>query len=60
MHLMTEGESIKTMPAEFLISEELIINEVHYSERLSDRMKVDKIRVFAEDKSKNLVKVTLS
>ena len=29
----------------------LIIKEVHYSERLNDRMNIDKIRAFAEAKS---------
>ena len=47
VHMMADGESIKTMPAEFLISEGLIIREVHYSERLNDRMNVDKIKAFA-------------
>ncbi len=47
MHTMASGESIKTMPAEFLLEEGLIVKEVHYSERLNDRMDVDKIRAFA-------------
>jgi peroxiredoxin Q/BCP len=46
-HLMKDGESISTKPAEFLIRRGLIIEEVHYSERLNDRMSVDKIRAFA-------------
>jgi peroxiredoxin len=50
MHLMAEGESIKTMPAEFLLSEGLVIREVHYAERLNDRMDIRKIRAFAEGK----------
>jgi peroxiredoxin Q/BCP len=50
VHLMSEGESIKTMPAEFLIGEGLLIKEVHYSERLNDRMDISKIRDFAEPK----------
>ena len=49
VHMMAEGESIKTMPAEFLIGEGLIIQEVHYSERLNDRMNIDKIRSFASN-----------
>jgi peroxiredoxin len=52
VHLMAGGESIKTMPAEFLLSEGLLIREVHYSERLNDRMSVDKIRGFAAPKTK--------
>ncbi len=47
MHMMKDGESISTMPAEFLINKGLIIDEVHYSERLNDRMNIDKIRAFA-------------
>jgi len=50
MHMMADGESIKTMPAEFLIDKGLVIKEVHYSERLNDRMNMDKIRAFAERK----------
>jgi len=47
IHMMADGESIKTMPAEFLIDKGLIVKEVHYSDRLNDRMSVDKIRGFA-------------
>lgn len=47
IHLMADGESINTMPAEFLIDKGLRIKEVHYSERLNDRMNVDKIKAFA-------------
>jgi len=49
-HLMAGGESFNTMPAEFLLQEGLLIKEVHYSERLNDRMSVDKIRAFAARK----------
>jgi peroxiredoxin len=48
MHLMAEEESISTMPAEFLLAEGLVIKEVHYSERLNDRMSTEKIKAFAE------------
>jgi len=51
IHMMADGESISTMPAEFLIDKGLVIKEVHYSERLNDRMNIDKIRAFAEAKS---------
>lgn len=47
IHLMSDGESIKTMPAEFLIGEGLVIKEVHYAERLNDRLDISKIRDFA-------------
>jgi len=48
IHMMADGESISTMPAEFLIDKGLVVKEVHYSERLNDRMNIDKIRAFAE------------
>ncbi len=50
IHLMADGESISTMPAEFLLAEGLIVKEIHYSERLNDRMSVDTIRAFASAK----------
>ncbi len=50
MHPMADGESIKTMPAEFLLSEGLIIREVHYSERLNDRLDIEKVKAFADSK----------
>jgi len=48
VHMMAEGESIKTMPAEFLLQKDLLIEEVHYSQRLNDRMNIEKIISFAE------------
>ena len=48
IHPMADGESINTIPAEFLLDEELIIRELHYSQRLSDRMKIDLIYAFAQ------------
>jgi thioredoxin-dependent peroxiredoxin len=48
IHMMADGESIKTMPAEFLLDKGLIIKQVHYSERLNDRLNIEKIRAFAE------------
>jgi thioredoxin-dependent peroxiredoxin len=48
IHMMVDGESISTMPAEFLIDKGLVIKELHYSERLNDRMNVDIIRDFAK------------
>lgn len=50
VHMMADGESIKTMPAEFLIDKGLIIREILYSERLNDRMSMDTIREFANKK----------
>lgn len=48
IHLMSSGESIKTMPAEFLVSEGLVIKEVFYSDRLNDRMDINRIKTFAQ------------
>jgi kynurenine formamidase len=50
VHMMADGESIKTLPAEFLLSEGLMIREVHYSERLNDRMSIDRIKAFVTQK----------
>ena len=49
VHMMEDGESIKTMPAEFLLDKGLVIKRVHYSERLNDRMEVSDIKAFAKD-----------
>jgi len=48
-----DGESFSTMPAEFLIEEGLIIKEVHYSERLNDRLNLDKLKSFAQHQPAN-------
>ncbi len=48
IHMMADGESIKTMPAEFLLDKGLVVKQVHYSERLNDRMNIDTIRKFAD------------
>lgn len=48
MHMMADGESIKTMPAEFLVDKNLVIKKVHYSQRLNDRLNVAEIKAFAE------------
>ena len=47
IHMMSDGESISTMPAEFLLDKGLIVKEIHYSERLNDRMNLETIRSFA-------------
>lgn len=47
VHLIAAGESISTMPAEFLLDEELVIRKLHYSNRLNDRFDLDEIRAFA-------------
>jgi thioredoxin-dependent peroxiredoxin len=48
VHMMADGESFSTMPAEFLIDRDLVIKRAHYSERLNTRIDVDDIRLFAE------------
>lgn len=48
VHAMADGESFSTMPAEFLLEEGLIVKELHYSQRLNDRMNLQAIRDFAE------------
>lgn len=47
MHPMADGESISTMPAEFLLGPGLVIREFHYSQRLNDRMRLEHIKAFA-------------
>lgn len=53
MHMMADGESINTMPAEFLIDEEGIIRRVHYSKGLNDRMSIEHIQTFARQGQAN-------
>ena len=47
VHLMAGGEAYGTMPADFLLDEEGIIRQVHYSERLNDRLPLDAVAAFA-------------
>ena len=49
IHMMADGESINTMPAEFLLDEQLIIRKVHYSKGLNDRMSIEHIFDFAKN-----------
>jgi thioredoxin-dependent peroxiredoxin len=49
MHPMADGESINTIPAEFLIDANGIIRKLHYAKSLNDRMSMDHIRAFAEN-----------
>ena len=51
VHLMEEGESISTMPAEFLLDKGLVIKKLHYSQRLDDRMEISDIKAFVKDSS---------
>lgn len=50
MHLMADGESYGTMPAEFLLDENLIIRKLHYSQKLSDRLELEDLMEFARQK----------
>ncbi|MCC5921537.1 MAG: AhpC/TSA family protein [Cyclobacteriaceae bacterium] len=47
IHPMAAGESINTIPAEFLVDQGLKIKEVHYSRSLTDRLAITKIHEFA-------------
>lgn len=49
IHAMADGESINTIPAEFLIDKGLVIKKVHYSQGLNDRISMDIVKDFAED-----------
>lgn len=51
MHPMADGESISTMPAEFLLDPGLIVKELHYSQSLNDRMNLNDIRRFAQQQA---------
>lgn len=46
--MMADGESISTIPAEFLLDKDLVVKKVHYAEGLTDRINMDVIRTFAE------------
>ncbi|HTF81595.1 MAG TPA: peroxiredoxin-like family protein [Cytophagales bacterium] len=48
MHLMSGGESINTMPAEFLLDENLIIRKLHYAQSLNDYLSFDVMRAFVK------------
>jgi len=49
IHAMADGESINTIPAEFLIDKGLLIKKVHYAQGLNDRISMDIVKAFAED-----------
>ena len=48
IHTMADGESINTIPAEFLIDKDLILKKVHYAQGLNDRINMDIIKTFAD------------
>ena len=49
IHGMKEGESINTIPAEFLVDENGMIKKLHYSKSLTDRMDLQVIKDFANE-----------
>lgn len=51
MHAMADGESISTMPAEFLLDKGLVVKKFHYSQRLTDRLALEEIHAFADQDS---------
>ncbi|HCW08925.1 MAG TPA: alkyl hydroperoxide reductase [Cytophagales bacterium] len=53
IHMMAGKESISTMPAEFLLDENLIIRKIHYAKNLNDRMAMDTILDFAGNGTKS-------
>lgn len=46
IHMMAADESIKTMPAEFLIGHDLKIEKVLYSKRLNERLDIEEVKSF--------------
>jgi peroxiredoxin len=51
VHVMADGESINTIPAEFLLDKGLRIKKVHYAQGLNDRIAMDVVKAFAQDGS---------
>ena len=49
MHPMADGESINTIPAEFLLDKDLVIRKLHYSKALNDRLPLTEIHAFANE-----------
>jgi thioredoxin-dependent peroxiredoxin len=47
-HLMAGGESISTIPAEFLLDYDLNIKKVHYATSLNDRLDIEILYAFAK------------
>ena len=46
IHMMAGEESITTIPAEFLLDEQLVIRKIHYAKGLNDRLSIDHIYEF--------------
>lgn len=51
VHMMADGESINTMPAEFLVDKDLRIRKVLYAKSLNERLNLEEIKAFALQKS---------
>jgi thioredoxin-dependent peroxiredoxin len=49
IHAMADGESINTIPAEFLVDKNLVIKKVHYAKGLNDRISLDIVKQFAQN-----------
>ena len=49
VHMMESGESISTIPAEFLIDKGLLVKKVHYASGLNDRLDMKILKAFATD-----------
>lgn len=50
LHMMVGKESFSTIPAEFLLDEDLIIRKIYYAKGLTDRMSIDHVYDFAKAK----------
>ncbi len=50
VHMMAGAESISTMPAEFLLDENLIIRKIHYAQHLNDRLGFEVLKAFVDSK----------
>jgi len=50
LYAMAGKESFSTMPAEFLLDENLIIRKIHYAQTLNDRLSLERILDFSVGK----------
>lgn len=50
LHVMASDESFSTIPAEFLLDENLIIRKIHYAKNLNDRLSIDTILDFCKQR----------
>jgi thioredoxin-dependent peroxiredoxin len=49
VHMPAEGESLNTMPAEFFIGRNNVIQRIHYSANLTDRLDLEDIKAFSRE-----------